>query len=121
MITHNRIDDAMKCSVECSTSASTEATSTDYIDLQQDGGVDEENFIMSWDNGADKAVTLDIMTCDTLGGTYASVHTVTTTASTADKIQIRVPLAVKRFVKVKATTGETAPTAACTVTLRLGV
>lgn len=121
MITHNRIDDAMKCDVKCSTSASTEATSTGYIDLQQDGGVDEENFIMTWDNGADQAVTLDIMTCDTLEGTYASVYTVATTASTADKVQIRVPLAVKRFVKVKATTGETAPTAACTVTLRLGV
>lgn len=121
MITHNRIDDAQKCEVESSTSTSTGVTSTGYIDLYQNGGVDEENLILSWDDAADQALTIDIMTCDTLTGTYASVHTVTTTASTADKVQIRVPLACKRYLKLKVTTGATAPTDAGSAVLRLAV
>lgn len=121
MITHNRLDKAMEVSVTCSTTASTAATSEGVIDLQQAGGVDEENFILTWGT-ASQAVTLDIVTDDTADGEFtAVVHTVTTTASEDGKVQIRVPLACKRFVKLEATTGETAPTAAMAATLNLAV
>lgn len=121
MITHNRLDRELMAAVESSTTASTAAVSEAVIDLQQAGGVDEENFILTWGT-ASQAVTLAIVTDDTAEGEFAVVvHTVTTTASTDGKLQIRVPLACKRFVKLSATTGETAPAAALSATLYLAV
>lgn len=121
MITHNRLDREMMATVESSTTASTAAVSEAVIDLQQAGGVDEENFILEW-GSASQAVTLDIVTDDSADGNFTEiVHVVTTTASTADKLQIRVPLACKRFVKLSATTGETPPSAALEATLYLAV
>ena len=123
MIKHDIRDAALTSTVEVGTTAA-KTTTGGVFDGCQNGGVDECNLVIEMPalTGSGATVTLTVQSCETPDGTFTDTSLSVTGSATAPvAVRERFPLAAKRYLRLKAVTGSTAPTAAVVACLTLRV
>ncbi len=121
-ITHDLRDAKLTATLAIPATASTTATSTP-IDIGQDGGIDACQLVIECPApGTGATVTFTVLSSATPDGEYTeSSYAIPATGTEPVKYRNRVPLDAKRYIKLRAVTGATAPAAAITATLSLRV
>lgn len=122
MITHNRIDMQLVARVATPKTASGTATADWVVDLTERGGRDAANIVLSCP-ALSAPVTLAVVGGDARDGEMVAVAgaSAVTKANEDCEVRMRIPLDCPRFVTLKVTAGDTAPSASVTAQMAVYV